>query len=45
MAVDAQIQTYLLNGDIEAFLSRFDAEWVRYNRDLIAKLKKYEASR
>ena len=24
------------------FLNRFDKEWVRYNRDLIAKVKKYE---
>ena len=44
MAVDAQIQTYLLNGDIDAFLARFDSDWVRYNRDLITKVKKYNAS-
>ncbi|MBR0186563.1 MAG: hypothetical protein IJQ24_11100, partial [Synergistaceae bacterium] len=44
MAVDAQIQTYLLNGDINAFLARFDSDWVRYNRDLISKVKKYNAS-
>ena len=24
------------------FLSRFDKEWKRYNRDLIAKVKKYQ---
>ena len=44
MAVDAQIQTYLLNGDINAFLARFDSDWVRYNRDLITKVQKYNAS-
>ena len=41
MAVDAQIQTYLINGDIDAFLAKFDKDWIRYNRDIIAKLKKY----
>lgn len=45
MAVDAQIQTYLLHGDIDAFLSRFDSDWVRYNRDIISKLQKYNASK
>ncbi len=44
MAVDAQIQTYLLNGDMNAFLERFDRDWVRYNRDIITKLQKYNAS-
>ncbi len=44
MAVDAQIQTYLLHGDINAFLAKFDTDWVRYNRDIIEKLKKYNAS-
>lgn len=44
MAVDAQIQTYLIKGDIEAFLAKFDKDWVRYNRDIISKLQKYTAS-
>ena len=42
MAVDALIQTYLLDGDTEAFLKKFDTEWKRYNRDLITKVRKYE---
>lgn len=45
MAVDAMIQTYLLDDDADAldtFLTRFDKEWVRYNKDIIAKVKKYE---
>ena len=43
MAVDAQIQTYLIHGDAKAFLAKFDTDWIRYNRDIIAKLKKYMA--
>lgn len=43
MAVDAMIQTYLLDGNTEKFLKRFDNAWVRYNRDLIDKVKKYES--
>lgn len=43
MSVDAMIQTYLLDGDTDAFLAKFDKEWIRYNRDLIAKVQKYEA--
>lgn len=45
MSVDALVQTYLMDdseNSAEAFLDRFDNEWVRYNRDLIAKVKKYE---
>ncbi len=41
MAVDAQIQTFLLNGDVDAFLKKFDTDWIRYNRDLIAKVRRY----
>ncbi|MBD5088201.1 MAG: extracellular solute-binding protein [Clostridiales bacterium] len=43
MAVDALIQTYLLDGDTDKFLKKFDEEWLRYNRDLIEKVQKYEA--
>lgn len=43
MAADAQIQTYLLHGDIDAFLAKFDKDWIRYNRDIISKLKNYMA--
>ena len=43
MAVDAMIQTYLLDGDMKKFLKKFDEAWVRYNRDLIDKVQKYES--
>lgn len=42
MSVDAQIQTFLLNGDVDAFLNKFDTDWVRYNRDIIRKVQEYE---
>lgn len=45
MAVDAMIQTYLLdNGSdaLDTFMARFDKEWVRYNKDIIAKVEKYK---
>lgn len=42
MAVDAQIQTFLLHGDVDAFLKKFDTDWVRYNRDIIRKVQEYE---
>nr|MDE5741602.1 extracellular solute-binding protein [Oscillospiraceae bacterium] len=45
MSVDALIQTYLMDeseNSADIFLDRFDTEWVRYNRDLIAKIKKHE---
>jgi raffinose/stachyose/melibiose transport system substrate-binding protein len=41
MAVDAQIQTFLINKDVDAFLEKFDTDWVRYNRDIIQKVQKY----
>lgn len=44
MAVDALIQTYLLDGDTDKFLKKFDQEWERYNRDLIKKVQDYEAA-
>lgn len=45
MSVDAMVQTYLMDNSedsAEKFLNRFDKDWTRYNRDLIAKVKKYE---
>ena len=42
MSVDALIQTYLMNGDTDAFLKKFDTDWLRYNRDIIRKVQKYE---
>ena len=43
MAVDAQIQTFLMNGDVDAFLEKFDKDWLRYNRDIIRKVEAYNA--
>lgn len=45
MAVDAMIQTYLLDNSsnaLDTFLDRFDREWIRYNKDIIAKVKAYQ---
>jgi raffinose/stachyose/melibiose transport system substrate-binding protein len=45
MSVDALIQTYLLDKSdnaTETFLTRFDKDWTRYNRDTIQKLSEYE---
>ncbi len=45
MSVDAMIQTYLMDDSPNAadkFLSKFDKEWKRYNRDLIEKVQKYK---
>ena len=37
------IQTYIMDGDTDAFLEKFDTDWARYNRDLIRKVQEYEA--
>lgn len=42
MAVDAQIQTFLIQKDIDAFLQKFDTDWQRYNRDIIRMVQQYE---
>ena len=42
MAADALIQTYLLDGNTDKFLKKFDEAWIRYNRDLIEKVRNYE---
>jgi raffinose/stachyose/melibiose transport system substrate-binding protein len=45
MSVDAMIQTYLMDSSDnakETFLTRFDNEWERYNRDVIKKVQDYE---
>ena len=44
MSVDAQIQTFLLDGDVDKFLAKFDSDWARYNRDIIQKVQEYYAS-
>lgn len=43
MAVDAQIQTLLIDKDVDQFLSKFDTDWSRYNRDIIRMVQEYEA--
>jgi len=43
MSVDAQIQTFLMKKDVDAFLAKFDKDWIRYNRDIIRKVEAYEA--
>ena len=45
MAVDAQIQTFLINQDVDAFLKKFDKDWIRYNRDIIRMMEDYEAGK
>ena len=42
MAVDAQLQTFLIGQDVDAFLSKFDTDWQRYNRDIIRMVQEYE---
>lgn len=42
MAVDAQIQTFLIQKDVSAFLQKFDTDWQRYNRDIIRMVQEYE---
>lgn len=46
MSVDAMIQTFLMDENdnaLDTFLEKFDTEWARYNRDLIAKVQKFYA--
>ncbi len=43
MACDAQIQTMLLSGDVDAFLEKWDTDWQRYNRSVIRKVQDYES--
>lgn len=42
MTVDAQIQTFLIRKDTNAFLEKFDKDWQRYNRDIIRLVQDYE---
>lgn len=42
MAVDAQIQAFLIKQDTDAFLEKFDTDWKRYNRDIIREVQEYE---
>lgn len=42
MAVDAQIQTFLIHQDMDGFLAKFDKDWQRYNRDIIRLAEDYQ---
>lgn len=42
MSVDALLQTFLLEKDVDSFLSKFDTNWQRYNRDIIRLVQEYE---
>ena len=42
MSVDALLQTFLLEGDVNALLTKFDENWQRYNRDIIRLVQEYE---
>ena len=43
MSVDALLQTFLIEQDVDGFLANFDANWQRYNRDIIRMVQDYEA--
>ena len=43
MCIRDRIQTLLIEQDVDAFLAKFDKDWVRYNRDIIQMVKDYEA--
>lgn len=45
MSVDALIQTYLIEGNKDNFLSNFDMNWQRYNRDIIRMVQDYKAAK
>ena len=42
MSVDALLQTFLIEKDVNAFLTKFDTDWQRYNRDIIRLVQEYE---
>lgn len=44
MSVDALLQTFLLEKDVDGFLKTFDTNWQRYNRDIIRMVQDYENS-
>ncbi len=44
MSVDALLQTFLLEKDVDDFLGTFDTDWLRYNRDIIRMVQEYEQS-
>ena len=44
MACDAQLQAFLMNGDVDAFLANWDNLWQRYNKTVIRKYNEYMAN-
>ena len=47
LSADAMIQTFLLDKDpnaVDTFLDKWDSQWQRYNRDIIAKVQAYYAN-
>ncbi len=42
MSVDALLQTFLIEKDVDHFLNIFDTNWQRYNRDIIRMVQEYE---
>ena len=44
MSVDALLQTFLIEKDVDAFLADFDRNWQRYNRDIIRMVQEYAQS-
>ena len=41
MACDAQLQAFLMDGDVDAFLANWDNLWQRYNKTVIRKYNEY----
>lgn len=41
MSVDALLQTFLIEKDVDDFLATFDTNWQRYNRDIIRMVQEY----
>ena len=42
--INVRFLSYLMDdgdNDLDTFLEKFDTEWVRYNRDLIEKVRKF----
>ena len=44
MACDAQLQAFLLDKDVDAFLANWDNLWQRYNKTVIRKYNEYMAN-
>ena len=44
MACEAQLQAFLMDGDVDAFLANWDNLWQRYNKTVIRKYNEYMAN-